>query len=105
MRQTPTFDIEASAVQKAIDHLIAIRPDLNKPDTLALAKLVATTAASETTRGLRDAGHMWTPYTEKASSGDHDFESRQKTNDGLEIILPLIEGLVGGIAQHKRGQR
>jgi hypothetical protein len=53
---TPIHDIEAAAVQAALDQLSSIRPDLNGKATLALASLVARTAAAETTMRLSAAG-------------------------------------------------
>lgn len=50
------FDIEGAAVDKAIELLRRVRPDLNGADTIRLARLVAAEAAMETVIGLRAEG-------------------------------------------------
>jgi hypothetical protein len=90
MKQSPTSEIEAAAVDAALAELIAVRPDLNKNEALALARLVGRVAASETTNGLRRAGYFDPPPITTATASP--INSRLRAEDVIEpLIEPLIE--------------
>lgn len=54
----PIHDIQSSAVDEALQSLIAIRPDLDTKKNRALARMVAKEAVDNVLRGLREEGHL-----------------------------------------------
>jgi len=108
----PLHEIESEAIEAAVQSMLAVRPDLNRPLNLALARMVAGEAVRKTLSDLRTEGHLLVAHPRTGAAPDAaggPMQTILTSIDALgrmgridpqvsEAVKPILEG-VGRLAE------